>query len=168
MRWSGRRGFELPVRPRSQRLLLGVCAGIAARFGIDVTLVRLAFLLLSFAWGLGILLYLALWVLTPTEGSLPVHNVRGVMRRNVLGVRLEAARSRRRLQGAWMQERPGASWPRPLGRRWLGITLLTGGLAILLWSLGALSWVTPLRALGLAVIALGIGTLVSLDKVQKG
>lgn len=165
MRSSRRWGFELPVRPRSERLLLGVCAGIASRFGIDVTLVRLAFLLLSIAWGLGIVLYLLLWVLTPTEGSRPVGNLRGVMGRNVRGVRLEMARSRRRLRGAWIEQRPGASWPRPLGRRWIGITLLIAGLTILLWSLGALSWMTPLRALGLGIIALGLGTLVSLNKV---
>lgn len=157
------RGFEMPVRPRADRLLLGVCAGIASRYDVDVTLVRLGFLLLSLAWGLGIVLYLALWLLTPTEGEQPARNLRGVARRNVRGARLEAARSRRRLRGAW-RDGGRASWPRPLNRRWLAIALVGGGMLILLGSLGLLAWVTPLRAVGLGVIALGVAILISLGK----
>jgi len=164
MKSSRRQGFRMPVRSRSERLLLGVCSGIAARFQLDVTLVRLAFLFLGLAWGLGIVLYLGLWLLTPTEGSRPVSGLRAVMGRNVGSIRLEMARSRRRLQGAWIDGRPGASWPRPLGRRWLGIVLVVGGLVIVLGSVGMLSWVTPLRAIGLGVVAIGGATLVSLNK----
>ena len=48
--------------PRSdERVIAGVCAGIAQTLAIDVTLVRLVFALLALAGGAGILLYLALW-----------------------------------------------------------------------------------------------------------
>lgn len=164
MKSSKRQAFRMPERSRSERLLLGVCSGIASRYQLDVTLVRLAFLFLGLAWGLGIALYLGLWLLTPTEGARPVSSLRAVMGRNVGSIRLEVARSRRRLRGAWIDGRPGASWPRPFGRRWLGIVLVGGGLVILLASLGMLSWVTPLRAIGLGVIAIGGATLVSLNK----
>jgi len=167
MRSSSRRPIELPVRPRSDRLLLGVCAGIAARYDVDVTLVRLAFLLLSLAWGLGVILYLLLWALTPTEGSRPAASMRGMVGRNVRNARLELARSRRRMRSAWIDQRSDAAWPRPFGRRWLGVVLLVAGATILLWSLGALSWMTPLRAIGLGIIALGVGTLISLNRTQK-
>jgi len=43
------------------RVIAGVCAGIAQTLAIDVTLVRLVFALLALAGGAGILLYLALW-----------------------------------------------------------------------------------------------------------
>src|SRR5919201_1755068 len=42
-------------------VLAGVCAGIARTLGVDPTLVRLVFALLTLAGGAGILLYLALW-----------------------------------------------------------------------------------------------------------
>ena len=44
-----------------ERVIAGVCAGIAQTLGVDATLVRLVFALLALAGGAGILLYLALW-----------------------------------------------------------------------------------------------------------
>jgi signal transduction histidine kinase len=44
-----------------QRVIAGVCAGIAQTLGVDATLVRLIFALLALAGGAGILLYLGLW-----------------------------------------------------------------------------------------------------------
>ncbi len=49
------------------RVVAGVCAGIAQALALDVTLVRLVFALLALAGGAGILLYLALWVLAKDE-----------------------------------------------------------------------------------------------------
>jgi signal transduction histidine kinase len=49
-------------RSREDRVLAGVCGGLAARLGVDATLVRLLFALLALAGGAGILLYFALWV----------------------------------------------------------------------------------------------------------
>lgn len=56
---------ELPfARSEHDRVVAGVCAGVAAALGVDPTLVRLVFALLALAGGAGILLYLALWVWT--------------------------------------------------------------------------------------------------------
>src|SRR5436309_1258666 len=49
------------ARSTDDRVLAGVCAGIAQALAVDVTLVRLVFALLALAGGAGILLYLALW-----------------------------------------------------------------------------------------------------------
>ncbi len=60
-------------RYRDQAMVAGVCAGIASRFGYDVTLVRVVTVLLAFAGGFGVIAYLALWLLLPpgeeTSGS---------------------------------------------------------------------------------------------------
>lgn len=45
----------------------GVCAGIAKYLQIDVTIIRVAFVVGVFAWGLCFLLYLILWVVMPEE-----------------------------------------------------------------------------------------------------
>ena len=55
------------VRPRQGRLVAGVCAGLARRFGWSPTAVRLIFLLSCLLPGPQILLYLALWLLIPSE-----------------------------------------------------------------------------------------------------
>lgn len=50
--------------------LAGVCGGIGAFFGIDSTLVRLAFVLFTLAGGAGPILYLVLWLVMPSEEDL--------------------------------------------------------------------------------------------------
>jgi phage shock protein C len=57
------------VRVREGRLVAGVCGGLAAYFGVDANLVRLAFGVFSVFYGLGILLYLIAWVILPEEGE---------------------------------------------------------------------------------------------------
>jgi signal transduction histidine kinase/phage shock protein PspC (stress-responsive transcriptional regulator) len=53
------------VRRRDERLLAGVGAGVAAHLELPLFLVRLVFALLAGS-GLGVLAYVALWVLVPT------------------------------------------------------------------------------------------------------
>ena len=59
---------QIPVLPfarsEDERVVAGVCSGIAAALGVDARLVRLVFALLALAGGTGILLYLALWLWT--------------------------------------------------------------------------------------------------------
>jgi len=52
------------VRPRQGRIIAGVCAGLAQRFGISVTLIRIAFIIFAVT-GVGELVYLILWVVIP-------------------------------------------------------------------------------------------------------
>ena len=54
------------VRQREGRMIGGVCAGIAARWNIDVTLVRIVTVAIAVTSGVGIVAYLAAWLLTPS------------------------------------------------------------------------------------------------------
>jgi phage shock protein C len=57
-------------RSRKGQMLAGVCAGLAEHFGVDVNLVRLVFAIVTiFSAGLGLLIYLAAWVILPEEGD---------------------------------------------------------------------------------------------------
>jgi len=66
-----RPGPERPVlrRPSGGRMLTGVAAGLARYLGVDATIVRIVFVVLTLAGGPGILLYLAGLLLIPEEGS---------------------------------------------------------------------------------------------------
>jgi phage shock protein C len=55
------------VRPRSGRVLAGVCAGLAKRFGISPTVVRVLFVVSLILPGPQALLYIVLWILMPSE-----------------------------------------------------------------------------------------------------
>ncbi|NJN66912.1 MAG: PspC domain-containing protein [Chloroflexaceae bacterium] len=57
------------VRSRRERLIAGVSGGLAAYFHVDPLLVRLGFVVLSLFQGFGIVLYLLLWFLVPSESS---------------------------------------------------------------------------------------------------
>ena len=54
-------------RPRSGRVIAGVCAGLAERFGWSVFLVRLLFLLSIVIPGSQVLVYIVLWILMPSR-----------------------------------------------------------------------------------------------------
>jgi phage shock protein C len=57
------------VRPRRGRIVAGVCVGVAHRFGVSPTLVRVVFLLSLLLPGPQVLAYLALWILMPDEAG---------------------------------------------------------------------------------------------------
>jgi phage shock protein PspC (stress-responsive transcriptional regulator) len=67
-------------RADNDKILGGVCAGLANYLRIDPAIVRILFVLISFGWGFGFLLYFILWIVLPTR-SLPV-NVRKRLYRN--------------------------------------------------------------------------------------
>src|SRR5437016_2706215 len=63
-----------PTRPRLERrpddrVVAGVASGLAAHFGIDVTIVRVAFVVAAVLGGFGVLAYLGAWMLLPTPGD---------------------------------------------------------------------------------------------------
>lgn len=55
------------VRNTHDEMVGGVCSGIANYLDIDPVIVRLVFVLLALGGGHGILAYLILWVLMPTD-----------------------------------------------------------------------------------------------------
>jgi phage shock protein C len=55
------------VRPRHGRKIAGVCLGFAEYFDIDVTVVRLTWLIASFMTGIGLLSYPIAWIVIPEE-----------------------------------------------------------------------------------------------------
>ena len=63
-------GNKVLVRSRDGRMLAGVCAGVAGYFGVDVTLVRVIWAVVSvLTGGAGVLAYLAAWAIIPDEGQ---------------------------------------------------------------------------------------------------
>jgi len=55
------------VRPRKGRVLGGVCAGLALRFNMSPTTVRLLFLLSCLIPGPQFIAYLVMWLVIPSE-----------------------------------------------------------------------------------------------------
>jgi phage shock protein C len=54
-------------RSRNEKMIAGVCGGIAAYFDVDPTLVRVIWVLITLLAGFGFLLYLICWAIMPLE-----------------------------------------------------------------------------------------------------
>lgn len=54
-------------RDANEKIIGGVCSGIAAYFRIDPTIVRLLFVVFTFSGGAGFLLYILFWIILPSQ-----------------------------------------------------------------------------------------------------
>src|SRR6188472_2162593 len=67
--WEDIRDLGRIRRSRSDRKVAGVAGGLARHLDIDPLILRVAFVVLTFFGGVGLLLYVALWLLLPEDGS---------------------------------------------------------------------------------------------------
>lgn len=54
------------LRSKTDKMIAGVCGGLASYLGVDPVLVRLAFVILLLASGIGFAIYIILWIIMPT------------------------------------------------------------------------------------------------------
>ncbi|MCL4869754.1 MAG: PspC domain-containing protein [Anaerolineae bacterium] len=57
------------MRSDEEKLLAGVCGGLAAYVGMDPVFIRLGMVLLIFASGVGLMIYPVLWLVMPTKAN---------------------------------------------------------------------------------------------------
>ena len=156
---------QIPVLPFERsgdkdRVIAGVCGGLAWRLGVDATLVRLVFALLSLAGGAGVILYFALWaydggrrtwaaVVLIAAAAFSLLVALGLSSGAVLGVGLiVAALAVILIRGGSL--RPGGSLPK------LAIVLMVIGAVTLLDHVGASnSFVGPGAVAGALLLVLG-------------
>lgn len=54
-------------RSRNERMIAGVCGGLAEYYNVDPSWVRLAFILFFFLGGCALVIYLLMWLVIPLE-----------------------------------------------------------------------------------------------------
>jgi phage shock protein C len=54
-------------RSKTNRQVAGVCGGLAEYFNLDVTLIRILFVVLALLGGSGVILYVAMWIIVPKQ-----------------------------------------------------------------------------------------------------
>lgn len=121
------------TRSSTDRMVAGVCGGIARWIGVDAFIVRIAFVVLGISGGFGILVYLVFWALVPDD------------------------------KGARGIDAVGRGGARDRSQRALAVLLLVvGGLLMLremgLWIGDRFVWPVVLAALGLALAWPEVGT----------
>jgi phage shock protein C len=58
-------------RSRTQRMVAGVCGGLAEYFNVDTTVIRVLFLVLTLFGGSGLVVYVVMWILVPDASKAP-------------------------------------------------------------------------------------------------
>jgi len=119
-------------RSSSDKMLGGVCGGIGIYLGIDATFVRIFFVVLAMAEGIGIWVYLLLWLLLPAE-----EGARGSVQNPASGA--EELASRARDMGDEL--RNAVTHPNPQSTMFIGVALLALGFIFLLDNLN-ISWLS--------------------------
>jgi phage shock protein C len=152
----------------SDRIFGGVCSGLAAGLHIDALWVRLGFVLLAFLQGVGLLIYIVLWLVMPepVEGQ---ETTRSGFDSMTADLRRIGAELRSQFGGSPRPApsedagTPPATSPTapatPLGRQTvaLGVVLVVVGLIILAANTGLVQWgviwPTVLIILGVLLLA---------------
>ncbi len=63
-------------RDENNKVLGGVCAGLANYFGADIMIIRIVFVLVALFFGTGLLAYIILWIAVPSTASTEIGGVR--------------------------------------------------------------------------------------------
>jgi len=136
-------------------MVAGVLGGFGEYFGVDPTIIRVIFVIVTIATGflLGTVAYLVLWLIIPTEDAVD-RPIRDSMRQNVEEMAQSARNLGSEVQATLSRER------RPEERRdrlpLLGLILIIAGVLFLLGSFDLLRWFYWGRFWPLLLIIIGV------------
>jgi phage shock protein C len=122
------------TKSAKDRVIDGVCGGIAEYFGIDPVIIRLIFVVLVFIHGIGILLYIILAIIMPKAekvDQLPKDTIQENVQE--MGERLKEAGEK--VGSTLSQESKRGTYV-----KWLGMLLILLGVYFLLNNFNMLRW----------------------------
>ncbi len=149
-----------PARSAADRMIGGVCGGVAVRLGIDAVIVRIAFVALALAW-VGVPAYLLAWALLPRPR--PAGSVRPAVLAPPAMVRRRAAGLALLVLGAVLLARHlGATLPDAVLWPVLCVALGAGFVVWRTHATGTAGRVAAARVVaGTLLVAVGIGVLLA-------
>ncbi len=144
------------TKSKTDKVIDGVCGGLAEYFGIDSVLVRLIFVVLVFFNGLGLILYIILVIIMPGDGQVD-RPPKETIQENVqeIGERVKEA-----------GEGLGQAFSRKTEEKhsnragWFGIILILLGIYLLLDNLHLLSWINKDLLWPIIIIFIGAWLLI--------
>jgi phage shock protein C len=145
-------------RSRSDRMIEGVCGGLAKYFDIDPTIVRIIAVLSVFVGGLGILAYIIMAIIVPLEGT-KVTTPEETVRENVEEMKETASELGREIRSTFTGEEGKSEEvvkARHRRRNLFGIILIVLGVIFLLDSFDLFWWLHWGNLWPLILVAIGV------------
>ena len=145
-------------RSRTDRMIWGVCGGLAEYFGIDSTIIRVIAILLLFAGGSGILAYIILTIVIPLENS-PSREPKDVFMENVAEIKQTAAQLGEEVRSTFARKEGTSTEAAKARQRTiniLGLILVVIGIIFLLASFNFLWWLRWRYLWPIVLIAIGL------------
>jgi phage shock protein C len=159
--------MERLYRSEGDRVIAGVCGGLAAYLRIDPLILRILFVVLAMVNGIGLFVYLVLWIVVPSAGSQPASQEE-VIRRNVDEIGVRARELGQEARDAFQSQRArrhAAAGGQPEQRAVVGGAILIAiGLLMLMNNFGLLWWVSLARLWPLILI--GVGLVILLNNMK--
>ena len=115
-------------RSRTDSMIGGVCGGLGQYLGIDPIIVRLFFVLLALGDGVGVLIYLVLWLIVPRQGQAEAATLEE-------NIRAGAGEIAERARALGDDLREAACSPNPQAGLIIGVALIVLGVVFLLQNL---------------------------------
>jgi len=153
-------------RSRSDRLIWGVCGGLAEYFDMDPTIVRIIAVLSVFITGVGIVAYIILALVLPLEES-KATQPKDTMKENVEEMRGTADELGREIRATLSGEKGETeelTRVRHRRRNALGMILILLGVIFLLGSLDIFWWFRWGTLWPLILVAIGVLIIVSVRR----
>ena len=153
-------------RSKDDRMIWGVCGGLAQYFDIDPTIVRVIVLLSIFLGTLGIWAYIVLTIVVPLEGSENTEP-KDTIKENVGEIKKTASELGRELRSTLEEDEHDvreATETRHHHRNILGIALIILGIIFLLSNFGLFWWFRWGILWPLVVLAIGVLIILSTKK----
>ncbi len=145
-------------RSRTDRMIWGVCGGLASYFDVDPTIVRIAAVLSIFASGWGVLAYLIMAVVVPLESSTATEP-KEVIKENVEEIKATATEFGQQVQSTFAgRESTRVDRSEGPGRtlRVMAIVLILIGIIFLLDNLRMFWWLRLTFLWPFILIAIGL------------
>ena len=145
-------------RSRSDRMIWGVCGGLAKYFDIDPTIVRIIAVLSIFISGAGILAYIILAIVIPLEGT-KTAEPKETLKENVEEIKKTAGELGREIQSTLHGEEGESEEQtkvRHRRRNLFGIIIIIIGVIFLLGSFDLFWWFRWVYLWPLIIIAIGV------------
>jgi phage shock protein C len=148
--------IEKLYRSTTDRMLAGVCGGLGEYLGIDPVFIRIFFVLLLVANGIGLLVYFMFWVIVPNRDQKQDANLADITRANAQEIAGHVQNLKDELVASTRN-------PHPQAIIYLGVGLILLGTYYLLDNLRLpwLRWLHSDAIWPVLIIFAGVGLLIS-------